>query len=50
METTPVFLSGESHGRRSLVGYSLWGYKELDMTEQPTLSTSKTKETYEELL
>ena len=21
------------HGQRSLVGYSLWGYKELDMTE-----------------
>ena len=32
-QPTPVFLSGESHGQRSLVGYSLWGYKELDMTE-----------------
>ena len=21
------------HGQRSLVGYSLWGFKELDMTE-----------------
>ena len=31
---TPVFLPGESHGQRSLVGYSPWGYKELDMTEQ----------------
>ena len=31
--TTPVFLSGESHGQRSLVGCSPWGYKELDMTE-----------------
>ena len=30
---TPVFFSGESHGRRSLVGYSLWGCKESDMTE-----------------
>ena len=29
---TPVFLPGESHGQRSLVGYSLWGRKELDMT------------------
>ena len=26
---TPVFLPGESHGQRSLAGYSLWGHKEL---------------------
>ena len=25
---TPVFLPGESHGQRSLVGYSPWGCKE----------------------
>jgi len=31
---TPVFLSGEFHGHRSLVGYRSWGCKELDMTEQ----------------
>ena len=31
---TPVFLSGKFHGQRSLVGYSPWGCKELDMTEQ----------------
>ena len=31
---TPVFLLGESHGQRSLVGYSLWGHKESDMTER----------------
>ena len=30
---TPVFLPGESHGPRSLAGYSLWSCKELDMTE-----------------
>ena len=30
---TPVFLPGESHGQRSLVGYSPYGYKELDVTE-----------------
>ena len=30
---TPVFLSGESHGQRSLVGYSPWGHRESDMTE-----------------
>ena len=31
---TPVFLPGESHGWRSLVGYSPWGCKESDITEQ----------------
>ena len=25
---TPVFLPGESHGQRSLAGYSPWGHKE----------------------
>ena len=31
---TPVFsLPGESHGQRSLAGYSPWGHKELDMTK-----------------
>ena len=30
---TPVFLPGESHGQWGLVGYSLWGSKELDMIE-----------------
>ena len=30
---TPVFLPGESHGQRSLVGDSPKGRKELDMTE-----------------
>ena len=32
-QPTPVFLPGESHGWRSLVGYSPWGRKESDMTE-----------------
>ena len=32
-QPTPVFLPGESHGQRSLAGYSLYGPKELDMTE-----------------
>ena len=26
----------KSHGQRSLLGYSPWGHKELDMTEQKT--------------
>ena len=34
MGPTPVFWLGESHGQRSLAGYSSWGHKELDMTEQ----------------
>ena len=32
-QPTPVFLPGESHGRRILVGCSPWGCKELDTTE-----------------
>ena len=32
-QPTPVFLPGESHGQRSLAGYSLRGLKELNMTE-----------------
>ena len=30
----PAFLLGEFHGQRSLVGYSLWSRKELDMIER----------------
>ena len=30
---TPVFLPGESHGQRSLEGYSPWGHKEMDTAE-----------------
>ena len=33
-EHIPVFLPEKSHGQRSLVGYSPWGHKEWDMTEQ----------------
>jgi len=33
---TLVFLPGEFHGQRRLAGYSPWGCKEQDMTEQPT--------------
>ena len=33
---TPVSLPGEFHGQRSLAGYSPWGHKESDMTEQLT--------------
>ena len=33
MATHSSFLPGAFHGQRSLVGYSPWGLKELDMTE-----------------
>ena len=33
---TPVFLPGEFHGQRSLAGYSPWGHKGSDTTEQRT--------------
>ena len=32
----PVFLPRESHGQRSLAGYSPWGHKESDTTEVTT--------------
>ena len=35
-QPTPVFLPGESHGQRSLVGYTPWGLKESVTTEQLT--------------
>ena len=37
-QPTPVFLPGDSHGQRSLAGYSLWGHQELDMTKRLTLT------------
>ena len=33
---SPVFLPGEFHGQRSLVGYSPWNCKELDVTDRVT--------------
>ena len=41
-QPTPVFLPRESNGQRSLVNYSPWGCKELDMTEE--LSTHMAQE------
>ena len=35
---TPVFLPGESHGQRSLAGYSPWHHKDSDTTEKLILS------------
>ena len=33
LEKGMVFLAGEFHGQRSLVGYSPWDHKESDTTE-----------------
>ena len=32
-QPSPVFLPGESHRQRILVGYNPWGHKEVDTTE-----------------
>ena len=44
LATTPVFLPGEFHGQRSLVGYSTWGRKESDTTEWLRLSNLITRQ------
>ena len=41
-QPTPVFLSGQSHGQRSLAGYSPWGSGELDTNEQLTPEALRT--------
>ena len=38
-QPTSVFLPGESHRQRSLVGYSPWGLRESDMSEQLSVYT-----------
>ena len=35
-QPSPVFLPGEFHGQRSLVGYNPWGHKESDTIERIT--------------
>ena len=49
-QPTPVFLPGESHGRRSLVGYSPQGRKKSDVTKATQHAThiliSNTKQPY----
>ena len=45
----PVFLSGESHGQRSLEGYSPWGCKESDTTEATARTLGGGEETREEV-
>ena len=38
---TPVLLPGKSHGQRSLIGCSPWGYEESDTTERLYFHTSE---------
>ena len=40
-QPTPVLLPGKFLGRRSLVGYSPWGHRELDTTEQLHFTADK---------
>ena len=42
-QPTPAFLPGEFHGQRSLVGYSPWGHKKLDMARWWILSLFSSK-------
>ena len=44
-QPTAIFLPGESHGQRSLAGYSPWGRKESDTTEA-TEYTHKLRDIY----
>ena len=46
-QPTPVFLPGESHGRRSLVGCSPWGRTESDTTsDAATANVPRKKHTF----
>ena len=45
-QPTPVFLPGESQGRRSLVGCRLWGRTESDTTEATSLHFTGTLDSY----
>ena len=49
-QPTPVFLPGESHGWRTMVGYSPRGHKESDTTERLHFTFTFTTETYTILL
>ena len=45
-QPTSVFLPGEFHGQRILVGYSPWDRKELDVTERLSNNSVHTNRTY----
>ena len=39
MQFTPMFFLGKPHGQKSLAGYSTWGHKELETTEELSTRT-----------
>ena len=41
MATHSILLPEKSHGERSLVGHSPWGYKDLDTTEWLSTRSSR---------
>ena len=43
-QPTPEFLPKESHGQRSLVGYSPWDHKELRLSTQLEKSLCSNKD------
>ena len=43
MATTAVSWPGESHGQRSLAGYSPWGHKESDTTKHTQAGMLRSK-------
>ena len=45
-QSTPVFLPGESHGQRNLVGYSPQGRKELDTIEATQHALVRSHQTF----
>ena len=45
-QPTPVFLLGKPHEQSSLAGYSQWGHKESDMTEQLSSCSHTHKHTH----
>ena len=42
LQPPPIFLPGEFHGQRSVVGYNPWSCKKLDMTERLSLHFTRT--------
>ena len=46
-QPTPVFLPGESQGRRSLAGCRLWGHTESDLTEVTAAAAVLIKSTFQ---
>ena len=47
---TPVFLPGESHGQRSLAGFSSWGHKESDTIERLTHTHTHTRSNFRSII